>query len=106
MRNAAASALTMVRPDRWTSLAAMLPAHLRPPQTGDKLYKMAAVLKLDNVDALYRRLVSHWEPSEVTLHAQEPPSIINDETISQEFPGKFLRGISSKPNNCICAFFH
>src|SRR5712691_2824874 len=42
MRNAAASALTMVRPDRWTSLAAMLPAHLRPPQTGDKLYKMAA----------------------------------------------------------------
>ena len=81
MRNAAAAALTMVRPDRWTSLAAMLPARLRPPQTGDKLYKMAAVLKLDNVDALYRRLVSHWEPSEVMLHAQEPPSIINDEKI-------------------------
>jgi asparagine synthase (glutamine-hydrolysing) len=91
MRNAAASALTMVRPDRWTALAAMLPARLRPPQTGDKLYKMAAVLKLDNVDALYRRLVSHWEPSEVTLHAQEPPSIINDETISQEFPDLLAR---------------
>jgi asparagine synthase (glutamine-hydrolysing) len=91
MRNAVASALTMVRPDRWTSLAAMLPARLRPPQTGDKLYKMAAVLKLDNVDALYRRLVSHWEPSEVTLHAQEPPSIINDEKISQEFPDLLAR---------------
>jgi asparagine synthase (glutamine-hydrolysing) len=91
MRNAAASALTMVRPDRWTSLAEMLPARLRPPQTGDKLYKMAAVLKLDNFDALYRRLVSHWEPSEVTLHAQEPPSIINDEKISQEFPDPLAR---------------
>jgi asparagine synthase (glutamine-hydrolysing) len=91
MRNAAASALTMVRPDRWTSLAAVLPARLRPPQTGDKLYKMAAVLKLDNFDALYRRLVSHWEPSEVALHAQEPPSIINDEKISQEFPDPLAR---------------
>jgi asparagine synthase (glutamine-hydrolysing) len=91
MRNAAASALTMVRPDRWTSLAAILPARLRPPQTGDKLYKMAAVLKLDNVDAIYRRLVSHWEPSEVTLQAQEPPSIINDEKISQEFPDLLAR---------------
>jgi asparagine synthase (glutamine-hydrolysing) len=91
MRNAAASALTMVRPDRWTALAAMLPARLRPPQTGDKLYKMAAVLKLDNADTLYRRLVSHWEPSEVTLHAQEPSSIINDEKISQEFPDLLAR---------------
>ena len=45
MRNAAAAALTMVRPDRWTSLAAVLPARLRPPQTGDKLYKLAAVLQ-------------------------------------------------------------
>src|SRR5207248_3780326 len=91
MRNAVASALTMVRPDRWTSLAAMLPAHLRPPQTGDKLYKMAAVLKLDGVDAVYRRLVSHWEPSEVMLQAQEPPSIIDDEKISREFPDLLAR---------------
>jgi asparagine synthase (glutamine-hydrolysing) len=91
MRNAAAAALTMVRPDRWTSLAAVLPARLRPPQTGDKLHKIAAVLKLDNFDALYRRLVSHWEPSEVALCAQEPPSIINDEKIAQEFPDPLAR---------------
>jgi asparagine synthase (glutamine-hydrolysing) len=91
MRNAAAAALTTVRPDRWTSLAAVLPARLRPPQTGDKLHKMAAVLKLDNFDALYRRLVSHWEPSEVALCAQEPPSIINDEKIAQEFPDPLAR---------------
>jgi asparagine synthase (glutamine-hydrolysing) len=81
----------MVRPDRWTALAAALPARLRPPQAGDKLYKAAAVLKLDSADALYRRLVSHWEPSEVVLEAQERPSIIDDKKIAQEFPDLLAR---------------
>jgi asparagine synthase (glutamine-hydrolysing) len=91
MRNAAAAALTLVRPDRWTSLAAVLPARLRPPQAGDKLHKMAAVLKLDSADVLYRRLVSHWEPSEIMLQAQEPPSIVEDEKIAREFPDLLAR---------------
>jgi asparagine synthase (glutamine-hydrolysing) len=91
MRNAAASALTMVRPDRWTSLAAAIPARLRPPQAGDKLYKMAAALKLEGADALYRRLVSHWEPREIMLDAHEPPSIIEDKKIPQEFPNLLAR---------------
>jgi asparagine synthase (glutamine-hydrolysing) len=91
MRHAAAAAITMVRPDRWTALAAALPARLRPPQAGDKLYKAAAVLKLDSADALYRRLVSHWEPSEVVLEAQERPSIIDDKKIAQEFPDLLAR---------------
>jgi asparagine synthase (glutamine-hydrolysing) len=91
MRNVAATALTFVRPDHWTALAAVLPARLRPPQTGDKLHKMAAVLKLDSADALYRRLVSHWEPSEIMLQAQEPPSIIEDKKIAQEFPDLLAR---------------
>jgi asparagine synthase (glutamine-hydrolysing) len=91
MRNVAATALTLVRPDHWTALAAVLPARLRPPQAGDKLHKAAAVLKLDSADALYRRLVSHWEPSEIVLQAQEPPSIIEDEKIAQEFPDLLAR---------------
>ena len=91
MRNAAALALTMVRPDQWTALSAALPFRLRPPQTGDKLHKLAAVLKLEGPDALYRRLVSHWEPSEIVLQSQEPPSIIADEKIVQEFPDLLAR---------------
>jgi asparagine synthase (glutamine-hydrolysing) len=61
LRSAAAATMTAVRPDRWTSLAAVLPSRLRPPQAGDKLHKLAAVLKLDSADALYRRFVSHWD---------------------------------------------
>jgi asparagine synthase (glutamine-hydrolysing) len=91
MRNAAAAALTMVRPDHWTSLAAAVPARFRPPQTGDKLHKAAAVLRLASADAVYRRLVSHWEPSAIMLNAQEPKSIIEDESLQQEFPDLLAR---------------
>jgi asparagine synthase (glutamine-hydrolysing) len=91
MRNAAAAALTMVRPDRWTSLAAAVPARFRPPQTGDKLHKAAVVLRLASADAVYRRLVTHWEPSAIMLDAQEPKSIIEDESLQQEFPDLLAR---------------
>ena len=91
IRNAAASALTMVRPDRWTALAAALPVRFRLPQTGDKLHKLAAVLNLTSADAIYRRLVSHWEPSAIVLDAREPKSIIEDDTLSHEFPDLLAR---------------
>jgi asparagine synthase (glutamine-hydrolysing) len=91
MRNAAAAALTMVRPDRWTALASVLPAHLRPLQTGDKLHKVATVLKLDSADAIYRRLVSHWEPSAIMPDVHEPPSIIEDQTLPHDFPDLLAR---------------
>jgi asparagine synthase (glutamine-hydrolysing) len=91
MRNAAAAALTMVRPDRWTALASVLPARLRPPQTGDKLHKAASVLKLASADAIYRRLVSHWEPSAIMPDVHEPPSIIEDQTLPHEFPDLLAR---------------
>jgi asparagine synthase (glutamine-hydrolysing) len=91
IREAAGSALMMARPDLWNSIASVLPARLRPPQSGDKLHKLAKVLKLDGADALYRRLVSHWEPSEIVLQAQEPPTILDDKKISQDFPDLLAR---------------
>ena len=63
LRKGAAAALTAVRPDRWTQLLSVLPRRLRPPQAGDKVHKAASVLRLGSADAVYRRLVSHWEPS-------------------------------------------
>jgi asparagine synthase (glutamine-hydrolysing) len=91
MRNAAASALTMMRPDRWTALASVLPARLRPPQIGDKLHKVATVLKLDSADAIYRRLVSQWESSAIVPGAPEPPNIIDDQTLPHDFPDLLAR---------------
>jgi asparagine synthase (glutamine-hydrolysing) len=91
LRKSAAAALTAIAPDRWASLLSALPSRLRPPQAGDKVHKVASVLKLDSADAIYRRLVSHWEPSEVMLHAREPRSILDDKSVRQEFPDLLSR---------------
>jgi asparagine synthase (glutamine-hydrolysing) len=85
LRKGAAAALTAVRPDRWTELLSALPSRMRPPQVGDKLYKIADVLKLDSPEAFYRRMVSHWEPSEIMPQAREPRSILDDANLAKEF---------------------
>jgi asparagine synthase (glutamine-hydrolysing) len=86
VRKGAAAALTAVRPDRWTQILSALPSRLRPPQAGDKVHKAAAVLRLDSADAVYRRLVSHWEPSEIMPQVAEPRSILDDATVAKDFP--------------------
>ncbi len=91
LRKGAAAALTAVSPDRWTSLLAALPSRLRPPQAGDKVHKLATVLKLDGADAIYRRLVSHWDPAEIMPQAHEPQSLLDDVTLAKEFPDLLAR---------------
>ena len=91
LRKGAAAAITAVRPDRWTQLLSALPSRLRPPQAGDKVHKAAAVLRLDSADAVYRRLVSHWEPSEIMPQAREPASILDDRTLTTDFPDLLAR---------------
>ncbi|MGB6758254.1 MAG: asparagine synthase (glutamine-hydrolyzing) [Xanthobacteraceae bacterium] len=86
VRKGAAAALSAVRPDRWTQILSALPSRLRPPQAGDKVHKAAAVLRLDSADAVYRRLVSHWEPSEIMPQVAEPRSILDDATVAKDFP--------------------
>jgi asparagine synthase (glutamine-hydrolysing) len=85
LRRTAAAAITAVRPDRWNALLSALPARLNLPQVGDKLHKAAAVLQQDSADEIYRRLVSHWEPSEIMPQAHEPRSILDDEKLATEF---------------------
>jgi asparagine synthase (glutamine-hydrolysing) len=86
VRKGAAAALTAVRPNRWTQLLSALPSRLRLPQAGDKVHKAAAVLRLDSADAVYRRLVSHWEPSESMPQVAEPRGILDDATVAKDFP--------------------
>jgi asparagine synthase (glutamine-hydrolysing) len=44
------------------------------------------VLRLDSADAVYRRLVSHWEPSEIMPQVAEPRGILDDATVAKDFP--------------------
>ena len=90
LRAGAAAALTAVSPDRWTSLLSALPSRLRPPQAGDKLHKVASVLKLGSADAIYRRLVSHWEPSG-SCRERSSRRILDDEKVPKEFQDLLAR---------------
>jgi asparagine synthase (glutamine-hydrolysing) len=91
LRKGAAAAITAVRPDRWTQFLSALPQRLRPPQAGDKVHKAASVLRLDSPDAVYRRLVSHWEPSEIMPQVEEPRGILDDTTLVKDFPDLLAR---------------
>jgi asparagine synthase (glutamine-hydrolysing) len=91
LRKSAATVLTAVSPDKWSALLAVLPSRLRPPQAGDKVHKVATVLRLDSPDAVYRRLVSHWEPADVVPGAHEPEGLLDDATVLKDFPDLLSR---------------
>ena len=85
LRQGMAAALTSLSPDRWSRLLAFLPARF-PAQIGDKLHKAAAVLALPDGDAVYRRLITHWEPDQVMPRTTEPKGIIWDPSLAAEMP--------------------
>src|SRR5881394_1571197 len=61
----------------------LLPASHRHAYIGDKLQKVADVLACDSVDALYLRLVSHWDAaSGVVLNGQEPPTLLTGQPLA------------------------
>ena len=85
IRQGMAAALTSISPDRWSRLLSFLPARL-PAQIGDKLHKAASVLALPDGDAVYRRLITHWEPNEVMPGTSEPKGILWDPSLAAEMP--------------------
>ena len=91
LRHGLAQALRAVPAERWSSIFSLLPPNLRPAQPGDKLHKLASVLALDDMTAVYKRLVTHWEPSAVMLDGAEPAGPLSDETLEGDFPGALER---------------
>lgn len=86
LRALAAASIRAGSPAFWDRVFSLVPAAKRPPQAGDKIYKLAAVLTGDQ-DALYRRLVSHWsEPNAVVLHGREPCGLLSDPQVPQRVP--------------------
>jgi len=77
LRRLGAASLRAVPPRHWDRLFSMVPARFRHGQMGDKLHKGADVLLLDDGEALYRRLVSHWtDPDSLVAGGHEPKGIL------------------------------
>jgi asparagine synthase (glutamine-hydrolysing) len=85
-RRGIAAGLTVFSPEQWSTALSPLPASLKLNQIGDKIHKLASVLGTQDANALYRRLVTHWEPSQIAPAAGEAKGVLWDESITAEFP--------------------
>ena len=86
LRHSMACAMTAISPTAWDKVAALVPGSLRPQQVGDKVHKLASLLDLEDDTALYRRLVTHWEPSQLMPGVKEAKGVLWDPAVTDEFP--------------------
>jgi asparagine synthase (glutamine-hydrolysing) len=85
LRRLARRGLTSLPPKGWNGivdiLGGVVPRSLHQMNVGDKIHKGAAVLESESCDALYLKLVSHWDnPSSVVIGGAEPPTLLNGNT--------------------------
>ncbi|MDP2830253.1 MAG: asparagine synthase (glutamine-hydrolyzing) [Sulfuricellaceae bacterium] len=83
LRRGLACALVALPPVAWNHLFRMagplLPGRLRHANPGDKLHKLATLFAARQPEAIYQRLVSHWDdPAGVVLGAGEPATVVTD----------------------------
>ncbi|RDV03126.1 asparagine synthase (glutamine-hydrolyzing) [Undibacter mobilis] len=105
-RRGLAASIRTLSPDRWTRLLAGLPARLRQVAIGDRLHKFAEVLDQPDSQAVYRRLVTHWEPGSVMPNADEYNTVLADPAVTAEFPDllnrmQFLDLVTYLPNDIL-----
>jgi asparagine synthase (glutamine-hydrolysing) len=86
LRKSVASSILSMKTERWDQFLGVLPKKFLPQSPGDKMHKAASVLALDNADALYRRLVSHWEPTDLMPGVAETRGVLWDPAIRADFP--------------------
>jgi len=79
--------LATVPPTAWDGMARVLPRRLVPPQTGDKVHKVATILRAGDLDAIYRRLVSQWaDPAPLMPGDTETRGVLWDGTLAGDRP--------------------
>jgi asparagine synthase (glutamine-hydrolysing) len=81
-----ARAMRVLSPAAWNRLCGWIPLIWRTALPGDKLHKIANLLENPEPDAIYRRLVSQWEPGEIAAAGLEPRGPLWDATVGRDFP--------------------
>lgn len=100
--------LLLAQPEsRLDMLGRMLPNRWRRSQFGNKLHKFANAILLDDPDAMYRRMLSHWnEPDDIVIGAHESKGILWDESVSKTIPDfldrmQFLDTVTYLPDDIL-----
>ncbi|ESY68890.1 asparagine synthase (glutamine-hydrolyzing) [Mesorhizobium opportunistum] len=95
LRRASASLATLPSPELYNNVAGgimpILPQRLRRERVGDKIHKAASVFSLASMDDVYRRLCSHWEPTQIIPGAVEPPTMLTGLEALPDLPGNVER---------------
>ncbi len=92
LRRAGACAIDAAGPGAIDALAKLIPAAWRPVRPAEKAAKAAEVLRLDSLDAVYRRLVSQWpDPALVARNAGEAKGPLWDESFAIDMPDPIAR---------------
>jgi asparagine synthase (glutamine-hydrolysing) len=69
----------------------MLPARCRPPQSGDRMHKLAGLLN-ESLGSYYRYLVSHWpEPDALVRGGREHRGLLWDGAVEARVPDPIER---------------
>ncbi len=84
VRNLAAQVILAGSPELWDRLHSLIcpliPRRLRLASPGYTLHKGAPVLLAGSGMALYRGLVSHWEPAQLVIGAVEPTTVLSGQS--------------------------
>jgi asparagine synthase (glutamine-hydrolysing) len=92
---------------RLDALGSLLPPRWRRQQMGIKLHKFAAAIQVDDPDAMYRRMLSHWhEPDEIVVGAREAKGILWDPSVARTVPDfldrmQFLDTVTYLPDDIL-----
>lgn len=85
-RVAVAAALKAIPPAGWTALFRMAPSRWRLSQAGDRMHKLADILR-ETPESYYLHLVSQWkEPASLVLGAEERRGLLWDASVSERIP--------------------
>ena len=69
----ASFALQSISPAAWDTMLSAVPRRLQPTHVGDKIHKLAALLPMQELDSVYRRVIAQWpEPQTLVPDAVEP----------------------------------
>lgn len=107
IRKMVARALLAQPSARLDVLGQYLPRRWQRPQMGIKLHKFANALLLDDPDAMYLRMLSHWhEPDDIVIGAREAKGILWDKSVARTIPNfldrmQFLDTVTYLPDDIL-----
>jgi asparagine synthase (glutamine-hydrolysing) len=90
-RAAMSALIKSLSPAAWTALFHLVPDRWRVPQAGDKMHKLAGILR-EPLSGYYRYLVSHWhEPDEIVSGGHEYRGLLWDPALKDAVPDPIER---------------